>query len=479
MARISGRLPAISGTTLTGGTITPADYRGKVVVLTFWNPDCPPCRKELPALRNEWAALRPLGRRSSSASSTSAATGRTTPTEAKEYLRTEDVSYPSIVDEHSALARATHIPGIPVTIVADSLRPDALPDPRRREAGRADRPGVGAERGLSQALARAASAGAARENCFPAWYDERTSGPASTWANPSSSMPKRACSANSSGVTHRSTGRCCALGRRYWPIVSRSQSAVAEVAHGLRHLVGALAHPEDQVRLGHLCRSQALRDAQHVDRAVVAERGTDAAVQPAHGLQVVREHVGLGRDHGRDVGLAALEVGGEDLDADARGRRRARPGWRRPRCARRRRAGRRAPRRSARRSAGPSPSRSRRSSPARPRPPRRAWPSSRRRTRSGACTCRRGSGTWPRAPPSTRRCWGSRPPRRRCAGPGSRIRPFSSRKFGPVRSLVLSQSGRRPAGSVKRLGSRRGLHDREVEAPSVRVVVRRGHWGPV
>jgi peroxiredoxin len=119
VAHVSGRLPAIAGTTLSGGTITPADYQGKVVVLTFWNPDCPPCRKELPALRDEWAALRPLGVQFIGVLYVGG-NWPNNPNEAKEYLRTEDVSYPSIVDEHSALAQATHIPGIPVTIVADS-----------------------------------------------------------------------------------------------------------------------------------------------------------------------------------------------------------------------------------------------------------------------------------------------------------------------------------------------------------------------
>jgi peroxiredoxin len=119
VARVSGRLPAISGSTLTGGTIAPADYRGKVVVLTFWNPDCPPCRKELPALRDEWAALRPLGVEFIGVLYVGG-NWPNDPDEAKEYLQNQDVSYPSIVDEDSELARATHIPGIPVTVVADS-----------------------------------------------------------------------------------------------------------------------------------------------------------------------------------------------------------------------------------------------------------------------------------------------------------------------------------------------------------------------
>jgi peroxiredoxin len=119
VARISGRLPTISGSTLTGGTITPADYRGKVVVLTFWNPECPPCRKELPALRSDWSALGPLGVQFISV----LYVGGDWPNDlggAKEYMQKAGLDYPGIVDQDSRLARATHIPGIPVTIVADS-----------------------------------------------------------------------------------------------------------------------------------------------------------------------------------------------------------------------------------------------------------------------------------------------------------------------------------------------------------------------
>jgi cytochrome c biogenesis protein CcmG/thiol:disulfide interchange protein DsbE len=119
VAPISGRLPEISGSTLTGGSIAPADYRGKVVVLTFWNPDCPPCRKEMPALRADWAALRPLGVQFISV----LYVGGDWPRDldgAKEYLAEEGLSYPGVVDEDSSLARAAHIPGIPVTIVADA-----------------------------------------------------------------------------------------------------------------------------------------------------------------------------------------------------------------------------------------------------------------------------------------------------------------------------------------------------------------------
>ena len=86
----------------------------------------------------------------------------------------------------------------------------------------------------------------------------------------------------------------------------------------MRHadLVGPLAHPQDQVRLRDLAGAEALRDPQHLERAVVAERGADPVVQPPHRLQVVGEDVGLGVEHRRDVGLAALEVARQHLDAD-------------------------------------------------------------------------------------------------------------------------------------------------------------------
>jgi cytochrome c biogenesis protein CcmG/thiol:disulfide interchange protein DsbE len=119
VARISWTLPAISGETLSGGQITPADYKGKVVVLTFWNPDCPPCKKEIPALRSDWAALRPLGVQFIGVLYVGGGWPND-PGHAREYLAGEDVSYPSIVDDGSTIARATHIPGIPVTIVADT-----------------------------------------------------------------------------------------------------------------------------------------------------------------------------------------------------------------------------------------------------------------------------------------------------------------------------------------------------------------------
>ena len=59
--RLSGPLPSFSGATLGGGSFGPTDYAGRVLVVNFWNYDCPPCRQEQPVLQAAWTALRGKG----------------------------------------------------------------------------------------------------------------------------------------------------------------------------------------------------------------------------------------------------------------------------------------------------------------------------------------------------------------------------------------------------------------------------------
>jgi thiol-disulfide isomerase/thioredoxin len=118
VARASGPMPAIAGRTLTGGRISPADYRGKVVVVNFWNPDCPPCRREAPTLQADRERLAGLGVEMVGVMYI----GGNWPddrTAAREFLREFRVTYPSVVDESSNLARDFGIPAIPSTVVVD------------------------------------------------------------------------------------------------------------------------------------------------------------------------------------------------------------------------------------------------------------------------------------------------------------------------------------------------------------------------
>ncbi len=115
---ISGRAPEISGASLLGGAVTPADYRGEVLVVNFWNYDCAPCHLEQPVLQADWEQFRSRGvfliglmyvgggfpdNRGA----------------ARAYLGRFGVTYPAIVDQTSSLTRAFGIPGIPSTVVVD------------------------------------------------------------------------------------------------------------------------------------------------------------------------------------------------------------------------------------------------------------------------------------------------------------------------------------------------------------------------
>jgi len=117
-AAASGPMPAIVGPTLSGGELRPSDYRGRFVVVNFWNPDCPPCRAEAPALAASWDRLRQgdvefIG---------VMYVGGGWPDDrdaARRFTAGFGITYPTVVDEGSRLAHAFAIPGIPVTVVAD------------------------------------------------------------------------------------------------------------------------------------------------------------------------------------------------------------------------------------------------------------------------------------------------------------------------------------------------------------------------
>jgi peroxiredoxin len=118
-ARISGPMPAISGETLTGNRIEPSDYAGKVVVLNFWNQDCPPCRGEMPLLELEARRLRAKGVVVIGVLFVSG-NWPNDPAAAKAFLQRLHVTYPTLLDPASHLSRKLDIAGIPSTIVADS-----------------------------------------------------------------------------------------------------------------------------------------------------------------------------------------------------------------------------------------------------------------------------------------------------------------------------------------------------------------------
>ncbi|WP_344801894.1 TlpA family protein disulfide reductase [Microlunatus ginsengisoli] len=115
------RKPAarVSGTALGGtGTISTADYAGKVVVINVWGSWCPPCRQEAPEL--EAASKQTKGK--------AAFVGITTkdynPAPAEAFVRRFAITYPSIYDPSGnvLLSFAGDLPpsAIPSTLLIDA-----------------------------------------------------------------------------------------------------------------------------------------------------------------------------------------------------------------------------------------------------------------------------------------------------------------------------------------------------------------------
>ncbi len=114
----AGPLPLISGKTLDGSRFDPSSVAGKVVIVNVWNPDCAPCGTEAPALARAWRSLGPRG----VAMIGLMYVGGNWPDDrdaASRFLARYGISYPVVVDAGAKVADALHVPGIPVTVVAD------------------------------------------------------------------------------------------------------------------------------------------------------------------------------------------------------------------------------------------------------------------------------------------------------------------------------------------------------------------------
>jgi peroxiredoxin len=114
----SGPMPAIIGRTLDDQTFGPADYRDKIVVVNFWNQDCPPCREEQAVLEADFKALSSRGMTVVGLLYVGG-NWPNDPAAARSFLRENGVTYPNLLDGSSELSRAFAIAGIPSTVVVD------------------------------------------------------------------------------------------------------------------------------------------------------------------------------------------------------------------------------------------------------------------------------------------------------------------------------------------------------------------------
>ncbi|TFD79271.1 TlpA family protein disulfide reductase [Cryobacterium fucosi] len=108
-----------TGTLESGATTTPADYRGRVLVLNFWYAGCAPCRAEAPDLQSLWTKYQDQGVSFLGVNirdQLSTATG---------FATTYGITYPSVIDADTgsmqlAFSGTVAPNAVPTTIVLDT-----------------------------------------------------------------------------------------------------------------------------------------------------------------------------------------------------------------------------------------------------------------------------------------------------------------------------------------------------------------------
>jgi peroxiredoxin len=108
-----------TGTLESGVTTTPADYRGRVLVLNFWYAGCAPCRAEAPDLQSLWTKYQDQGVSFLGVNirdQLSTATG---------FATTYGITYPSVIDANTgsmqlAFSGTVAPNAVPTTLVLDT-----------------------------------------------------------------------------------------------------------------------------------------------------------------------------------------------------------------------------------------------------------------------------------------------------------------------------------------------------------------------
>ncbi len=104
--------PQFTLTDIGGNPISLSTYRGKVVILDFWAPWCPPCRREIPdfvSLQNQYASrgLQIIG------------IGLDRPNNISSFVQQYGINYPVAVGDDAISNLYGGVSGIPTTFIID------------------------------------------------------------------------------------------------------------------------------------------------------------------------------------------------------------------------------------------------------------------------------------------------------------------------------------------------------------------------
>jgi cytochrome c biogenesis protein CcmG/thiol:disulfide interchange protein DsbE len=112
----AGKRPAVPSRELArldGGTASPADWRGRPLVVNFWASWCDPCEDEAPVLERAHERLKKRG------GTVLGVTVRDQSDDSRAFARTFGLSFPSVRDVENELGDDFDRIGVPETFVVD------------------------------------------------------------------------------------------------------------------------------------------------------------------------------------------------------------------------------------------------------------------------------------------------------------------------------------------------------------------------
>lgn len=143
VSKWSGPISAFSLVDTTGKTWTPADFKGRAVLLNFWASWCEPCRAEMPTLQqlaDFYGADKLL---------VLAINFKEKPARAIQFAKSTGLTLPVLLDLDGQVAQRWGVKVFPTTLTLDSSG-----QPRHRVQGEVDWTGGAAETLISGLLAR-------------------------------------------------------------------------------------------------------------------------------------------------------------------------------------------------------------------------------------------------------------------------------------------------------------------------------------
>jgi peroxiredoxin len=111
--QVGGPAPSFQAETLEGKTVSLDDYRGKVLLLTFWATWCEPCKKEMPEIQAAYEKHKEEGL------AVVAVNFGEKKEPAEAFFEKTGLTFPSLLDRRANIAERFGVISLPVTFFID------------------------------------------------------------------------------------------------------------------------------------------------------------------------------------------------------------------------------------------------------------------------------------------------------------------------------------------------------------------------